>query len=161
MSVHFIVDGYNLMKQIPHILGKNLFRDREGFIRFLEEKRLFGSRNNRVIVIFDGKEDVFVMKEYSEIKVIFTKGETADEKIKKMIEKSMDKKNLVVISNDNEIKYFAKIQGVKTMSAEEILAKIIRKKKEIEEDKKIVPETLEGIRITKELEKIWLRKEKE
>ncbi|MFN7170047.1 MAG: NYN domain-containing protein [Candidatus Omnitrophota bacterium] len=127
MSLHFIIDGYNLMKQVSHILGKRSFRDREDFILFLETERPYGSRNNKVTVVFDGREGVWVKRRFTEIEVIFACGETADERIKEMVEK-LPKKNLVVISNDNEIKYFAKIQGVRAMGAEEFLAKIKRKK---------------------------------
>jgi len=147
------------MKQIPFILKKDVFKDRDGFIHFIIEKRLCGSKNNKVTIVFDGREDVFVSKKYVGVEVIFTKGETADEKIKRIMEKSLDKKNLVVISNDNEVKYFAKIRGIKTMEAEEILAKLKEKRISLEENK-IRPDTLEGIKITKELEEIWLKKKK-
>ncbi|MCM8765430.1 MAG: NYN domain-containing protein [Candidatus Omnitrophica bacterium] len=161
MSLHFIVDGYNLMKQVPHILGRREFRDREDFILFLELERPYGSRRNKVTVVFDGKEDVYLPKINSEIEIIFSRGETADERIKRMVEK-LNKKNLVVISNDNEIKYFAKIQGVSVMGAEEFLGRIIKRKRyaSLPEKEKINPETKEGLEITKELGRIWLKKEK-
>lgn len=149
------------MKQVPYILGKKVFRDREGFVRFIEEEKLCGSKNNKITIVFDGREDVFTLKRYLGVEIIFTKGEIADERIKKIIDKSPNKKILVVISDDNEIKYFAKSQGVKVIGAEDFLARIKKKKTFfVEEEKTIVPESKEGIEITKELEKIWLKKTK-
>ncbi|MCM8783978.1 MAG: NYN domain-containing protein [Candidatus Omnitrophica bacterium] len=159
MSLHFIIDGYNLMKQVPYILKKKAFRDREGFIRFIDEERLCGSKNNKITVVFDGREDVFGLSTYSTIEVIFTKRETADEKIKRLIEKSLYKNILVVISDDNEIKYFAKSQGVRVMGAEDFLSKMKNKKNFlVQEEKKISLESSKGIEITRELERIWLKK---
>lgn len=162
MSLHFIIDGYNIMKQVFPILGKKVFNDREGFIRFIEEERICGSKNNKITVVFDGRENVFVLRKFSNIEVIFTKGETADEKIKKMVAKSLNKKNLVVITNDNEVKYFAKIQGVKTIGAEEFLEKVKKRKEKFSSgDKKIEADTRLGMEITKELERLWLKKKTE
>lgn len=156
MSLHYIIDGYNLMKQIPQVIGKRPFQRREDFIRFLEIERPQGK--NQATVIFDGREDVFLPRMDSEIEVIFSRRETADEKIKKMLEKE-NPKNLIVISDDNEIKYFAKIRGIKSIGAKEFLSKIKKKRGSVLEEEKMSPDTIQAMEITKKLKRIWLRDE--
>ena len=157
MSLHYIIDGYNLMKQVTRLTGKKLDRGRESFIHFLETERPQGSRRNKVTVVFDGHPDVYAPHINSEIEIIFSRGESADEKIKKMME-SLQQKNLVVVTDDNEVKYMAKIQGVKVAGTREFLAKKIRKESNLaKEEEKINPETSSAIAITKELARIWLQ----
>jgi predicted RNA-binding protein with PIN domain len=157
MSLHYIIDGYNVMKQVARLTGKRLARGREGFIRFLETERPQGSSRNKVTVVFDGRTDVYAPRINSEIEVIFSHNESADEKIKKLVEK-YEQKNLVVVSDDNAVKYSTKIQGASTMEAKEFLCrKSGREKSCAAQEEKINPQTSLGIEITKELEKIWVR----
>jgi len=157
MSLHYIIDGYNLMKQVTRITGKKLSCGREGFIRFLETERPQGSQRNKVTVVFDGHLDVYAPRINADIEIIFSRGETADERIRKIVE-SRGQKNLVVVSDDNAVKYMAKIQGAKVLGVEEFLGRRIRRvSNTAKEEEKIHPETTLGIEITKELSKIWLK----
>lgn len=85
-------------------------------------KRLCGSPRNEIIVVFDGFINEPQLGRYSnEIKVIFSYDETADEEIKRIIERAKNKKNIVVVSDDREIADFAKISGAKPLSVNEFL----------------------------------------
>ncbi|KPK96978.1 MAG: hypothetical protein AMJ95_11615 [Omnitrophica WOR_2 bacterium SM23_72] len=99
--------------------------------------------------------------------VVFSRKETADERIKRMVEAAKQPKNLVVISDDKDIAFFARQAGAKPMSAEEFLCrahparrlqaaqeKKSRRQKE-EPDPKISYSLMH--KINQELSQIWLK----
>jgi hypothetical protein len=80
---------------------------------------------NHVTVVFDGQPDQYSMfpGSYSEgsqksqdIRVIFSDGCSADDKIKLMVEEDADKKNCVVVSDDKDIFLYARSLGARVMS---------------------------------------------
>ncbi|MCX5656940.1 MAG: NYN domain-containing protein [Candidatus Omnitrophica bacterium] len=161
MSLHYIIDGYNIMKQVTHITGKKNMVERDDFLRFLETERPFGSLHNRVTIVFDGHPELTLRRRESILRVIFSRDESADERIKKMVENSGEK-NLVVVSDDNDVKYMAKINGARVLGAIEFLVKKERRVPIVhEEEKKISSDTPAGIRITRELERIWIKETNE
>jgi len=157
MSLHYIIDGYNIMKQVTRITGKKMTGERDDFLRFLEAERPFGSFRNRVTIVFDGHPELTLRRRESDLRVIFSRDESADERIKKMVENSGGK-NLVVVSDDNAVKCTARINGARVLGAIEFLRKKERKVPAVyEEEKKISSDTPAGIRITRELERIWIK----
>lgn len=54
--------------------------------------------------------------------VIFSRVESADERIKKLLELIRSPGNVVVVSDDKEIKFFAKAYGAKSQSVEDFLS---------------------------------------
>lgn len=83
--------------------------------------------NNRVTVVFDGHPDhngffpgapVEGASAAHDIRVIFSDGCSADDKIKLMVEELADKKNCVVVSNDKDIFLYARSLGAQIMSVE-------------------------------------------
>lgn len=153
MSLHFILDGYNIIKKIPDFSSKKLKDARKSFIRLIEEKRLTGSKKNKVTIVFDGEQDL-CFKEEQPFKIIFTKD--ADQKIKDMVEKEKILKNIVVVTDDKEIKFSVKPLGVNVLDTEIFLRKI-RKKKIQKEDLKSEISLQEQFEITEELKSIWLK----
>jgi hypothetical protein len=101
-----------------------VFRDlpledgRRGFLRWIADSRPQGSVNNPVTVVFDGHPDHFGMSSQGEIRVIFSDGCSADDKIKRMVEEDTDAKNCVVVSNDKDIFIYARSLGARIMSVE-------------------------------------------
>jgi len=65
--------------------GKSFMDKRSAFISYLDHHGLKGSQRNRLVVIFDGKEDVFAPRMDCSFEVIFTKGGSADDRIKEMV----------------------------------------------------------------------------
>lgn len=161
MSVHYIVDGYNVLKQLPDLEGRPLKNGRWGLIHYFEIYRPQGSIKNKVTIVFDGKSEVGLPSERqlkkSNLDVVFSQDETADEKIKKLVCRIPNPKQVIVVTDDRELKEAVKMYGVKVISVKEI-----SRKKFPQPDEKIIraKTTLnieEMEKITKELEKIWLR----
>ncbi|MCK4859119.1 MAG: NYN domain-containing protein [Candidatus Omnitrophica bacterium] len=151
--LHYLIDGYNVIGQMSFLSGKTLRGEREGLIKFIEQKRPQGK--NEITVIFDGQEKVFPFQQKERgVRVVFSRGISADDKIKKMVEKR-DAKQVVVVSDDKEIIFYVRSLGAKVLSVKEFVEKGLPKKREVfSEEKKMPQQTGE---ITAELEKIWLK----
>jgi hypothetical protein len=85
-----------------------------GLLRWIGDSRPQGSVNNQVTVVFDGAEGSDSL--HGEIRVIFSDGCSADDKIKRMVEEMPTKKNCVVVSDDKDIFLYARSLGTKVMS---------------------------------------------
>ncbi len=96
---------------------------RLGFLKWIANTRPQGSVNNPVTVVFDGHPDYFGSTPYGDIRVIFSDGCSADDKIKRMVEEDADQKNCVVVSNDKDIFLYARSLGARIMSVEAFTAK--------------------------------------
>lgn len=129
MSLLYIIDGYNVIKHpsfsreakrggaADDVSGVS----REELFRFIREKRPAGSPRNRVVVVFDGYSGRQTLGDTGGITVIFSCRESADEKIKKIVEghAEADRKNIVVVSSDREIIGAAKLLGASSLSAQD------------------------------------------
>jgi len=89
---------------------------RRGLLRWIGDSHPQGSVNNQVTVVFDGHPDYFSASPQGEIRVIFSDGCSADDKIKRMVEEMPLKKNCVVVSDDKDIFLYARSLGAKVMS---------------------------------------------
>lgn len=155
MSLHYLLDGYNIINQVQ-FAGLQLKDRRKSLIRFIETLHPQGSRRNKVTVVFDGKKDVFSPPVRSEIKVIFTRNESADDWIKRFVEKTAQPKQCLVVSDDKEIRFFVRALGAKIISVNEFIDKVRKKNQPAETEEASL--SLEKKReITKELERIWLK----
>lgn len=158
MSLHFIIDGYNLIKQAPHLDKANLEGSRKALISLLSLYQPQGSKRNRVTVVYDGRQGSFFAPGSSSlVGIIFTQGESADDKIKRMIEKSENPRNIIVVTNDREIQRFARQNNAQVKTVEDFLAKCDCPKPKVKVDDKIIG-PLEAAEINEEMKKIWLRK---
>ena len=124
MSLHYILDGYNIIHQMPALVSKNLEQQRNGFIHGLESCRPQGSSNNKITVVFDGKAGIIGRMESAIVKIIFSKDETADEKIKRLVEESRNAKNIIVVTNDRSIQYSVRANGAGILSVKEFLSRM-------------------------------------
>ncbi len=111
---HYIVDGYNVI-----------------FSTFLNELELPRAREillsiagsyapHRVTIVFDGKVGVIGP---SMRNVVFTKGEKADDYIKRMVEKMRDRGRVIVVTNDKSIIGYVKYLGAKTITPKQFVNK--------------------------------------
>lgn len=162
MSLHYILDGYNIIHQIPGLSKGNLSDQRDNLINYINNKLPQGSLRNQVKVVFDGKADVFSSNDYKNVGVVFSKGETADHKIKDLVEKSSNKKNIVVVTNDRGIKYAVRPLGAKVIAVKEFLIN----KQETKASQAKINKGHENIKrvskaaetkITEELKSVWLK----
>jgi len=159
MSLRYIIDGYNL---INHPLfarsHKRIKYPQLALLEFIRSKNLTGSYKNKVTVVFDGYLDLPQHKESDfEIKVLFSGQETADEKIKKMLEGSSNCRTTVVVSDDREIKFFAKLSGARAMNIEEFAGPRAGSVDKARETVKPGLNYSQVNKINQELSKIWLK----
>ncbi|MDD2703045.1 MAG: NYN domain-containing protein [Candidatus Omnitrophica bacterium] len=123
MSLHYIIDGYNVVRHRAFVSVKKTGDECRALVFLLNRDRLGGSARNRITVVFDGYPGVNVTeKENAAITVLYSRAVSADEKIKKIVESSGNPKVVVVVSDDREVRFFARSAGAKVMGVEEFLA---------------------------------------
>jgi predicted RNA-binding protein with PIN domain len=158
MSLQFVIDGYNVINH-PKFNPPKRNRDvRLALLELIITHKLCGSTKNKITVVFDGYADLSVMNaKNSDIMAVFSQNQTADERINKLIENSVNPKTLVVVSDDKQIILFAKACGAKSMSVEEFLGR----KEKLSEDNSdsLKPEInySQMQKINQELRKLWLK----
>jgi predicted RNA-binding protein with PIN domain len=161
MSLEYVIDGYNI---INHPLFRAVNRknkdSRIALLQFIRAKRLAGSPKNKITVVFDGYSTIAELSEnVFNIELIFARKDTADEKIKKIVEGSLNPKNIVVVSDDKEIKFFIRSAGARSISVEEFMPHKEKSPGFLNEKDLLKTElTYSQIhKINQELKKIWLK----
>jgi len=160
MSLQYIIDGYNVTHHpgFTRTAFKNLPDSRIALIQLIRTKKASFSPNNKFWVVFDGYPGDLSLESLDKgnIMVVFSRSESADSRIKKLIELIPNPKNVVVVSDDKEIKFFAKSCRARTESVEDFLSfqeKIARRVAQIPEAEISYTQMHE---INEELKKIWL-----
>lgn len=127
-------------------------------MELIKAKKLCGSPNNKITVVFDGYAGSSGQElNGSDIRVVFSCKESADSRIKKMVEVHSNPKNVVVVSDDKEIKFFIRALGARPISVEEF---ICPKDKSQARQKDLLKTELTYTQmdaINQELKKIWLK----
>jgi len=140
----YLVDGYNVIFS-THLKEMEIQEARDYLISFVNSHY-----SQRVIVIFDGRSGVIGGKKG----VVFTTSGSADDYIKKYVEKNAKKEAIVVVTRDKEIISYVKSFGAQVMQPDKFL--------KVEKPKHFVKGVLkpdEARKITKELEKLWVDEE--
>lgn len=96
---------------------------RRYLIRFIEQHAPQGNSSNHVTIVFDGNLEVFGGMTSSAAKIIFSQGESADDKIKKIVAQIQNTKNIVVVSDDRDIQYAVRALGAEVSSVRTFLSK--------------------------------------
>jgi predicted RNA-binding protein with PIN domain len=166
MAIHYIIDGYNVIKQVSFLTGRKLQHGREGLVKFIETYKPHGSARNQVTVVFDGQEDVVSPNMKTQVKVIFSSGKSADDVIKKKVEQAKNPRTIVVVSDDKEIKFYCRSVGAKVLSVKEFVgnAKISKKPHKKQKSKKVLEEKADldnnvASKITEDLKKLWVKED--
>ena len=139
MSIHIIIDGYNLIRQsnsFSDLDRQDIQLGREALLETLAAYRKI--KHHKITVVFDGTNaPPFSQHEVRTkgIKVRFSrKGELADSVIKRMVNR--EKEKALVVSSDMDIVNFAIAKGAATISSldfeEKIAMTIYMDTKEIE-----------------------------
>ena len=170
MSLHYIIDGYNLINHpLFAQVSKKSPDSRLALLEFISIKKPCGSPKNKVSLVFDGyPPDIYKTRyAYPGIDVIFSKSLTADEKIKAMLEKALNCRVIVVVSDDKEIKFFARATGARATGIEEFINSAVpditaldRKKNfKTPKSESLKPELtyVQINKINKELKNLWLK----
>jgi hypothetical protein len=134
--IKYIIDGNNLIGKL-HFLSSLQKKDkqvpREKLAFMIED--YFYDKNIKVSLHFDGYENLPI--KMSKTKIHYSESKIADIKIKNEIELAKNRKNLFVVTSDNNIKEFAKVCGCKVMSSEEFAEQLTRKGNDDEEKRLI------------------------
>ena len=121
MSLQYIIDGCNVTHHPKFIknISKEPSDSRVSLVRLIGSRNLCGSANNLVWVIFDGYPDQSLENlEKGRLRIIFSRGESADNKIRKILELTDNPKNTVVVSDDKEVSSFARLMRARPVSVE-------------------------------------------
>ena len=150
----YIIDGFNLVHKIPSVKKSGI--PQLELILYIKKHKLTGSFNNKVIVIFDGSVEMQARNE-SEFEVIFSGQGSADDLIKARIDKIKTSKypisEVVVVSDDREIRDYAKKQGAVSQRTGDFIKST---KQSINEESKDISYPLQK-EITDEMRRIWLK----
>lgn len=128
MSIHIIIDGYNLIRQSSALSvfdQEDIQMGREALLDMLSSyKRL---KHHRITVVFDGINAPVFSQNRDYVKGIDIKfsrrGESADAVIKRMAEK--ERELALVVSSDHEVVNFAASRGAATISSPAFEEKIV------------------------------------
>jgi len=132
----YIIDGNNLIGKIQSLANlqkKDKQASREKLAHLVD--RYFINKKIEVILNFDGFANQKINT--SKIKLVYSDKISADEKIKKQIEAEKNKRNIVVISSDNNVREFAKVCGCEVILAEDFGKEITEDKNTDDEESRI------------------------
>lgn len=153
MSLHYLIDGYNLIWSAENFGGGKLQNQRERLLKFLEQTQPAGSSHNQVTVVFDGQEDVDSPPWRGTVRVIFSRGENADSVIKRTVDAMSNPSNTIVITDDRDIQRWVKSSKAKVMGCKEFLKSATKQTRQGAAGRKIDPETAHNI--NEEFKKLW------
>lgn len=132
----YIVDGNNLIGKISltsKLQKKDKQAAREKLAHLIE--RYFSGKSVRVIINFDGYANKKI--NISKAVIIYSDGQQADAKIKAQIEEESNKRNIVLVSSDNNLREFAKVCGCTIMLSEDFAKAVLKVNKANDEEVKI------------------------
>lgn len=131
MSLHLIIDGYNLIRQSPWLSpleAQDLEAGREALVQGLADYRRRRPQH-KVTLVFDGWQGGG-LKESRDlcqgVVVVYSRrGERADEVIKRLLAK--ERTRAVMVSSDRELQDFAHEVGATWVAAGEFETQYLRK----------------------------------
>ena len=127
MSIHIIIDGYNLIRQsgsFSDLDRQDIQLGREALLDLLAAYQRI--KHHKITVVFDGTNaPTFSRNNYrvKGIRVKFSrKGELADSVIKRMV--SREREKALVVSSDMDVVNFAAAKGAATIRSSDFEEKI-------------------------------------
>ncbi len=127
MSVHIIIDGYNLIRQsdkFSPLDRKEMQMGRESLVNTLAAYKKL--RHHKITVVFDGSDAPLFLERRDRVQGIDIKfsrgGEQADTVIKRMV--TREKEKALVVSSDRDVVNFSESQGAATISSPDFEKKI-------------------------------------
>lgn len=165
MALNYILDGYNIVKNLSGLAELKLEDGRNGLVQLINRYRPQGSLRNTVTIVFDGQSGwgwgCADGHQQSGMRVIFSSQQSADAKIKELIDRAGAPKSCVVVTNDREIQYYVRAAGAQVLAVEDFAGRL---KPECERvrtvaahEEKQISKVVE-LKITDELSGIWLKR---
>lgn len=128
MSVHLIIDGYNLLAAMggqARREGPRSAPDRDSLVKHLSAYRQ--RKGHAVTIVFDGWQLGYPIEGREHrlgIQVIYSKrGERADQVIQRLAQEF--RSDCAVVSSDREVTDYARAQGAFVMGAQEFAGKLV------------------------------------
>ena len=122
MSLQYIVDAYNLTNHPRFKLITRAVNIQHSLADFIRINKLTGSKNNKVILVFDGyppqNQD---LPENDGLTCMFSRKIEADELIKKIVEESGSVRNIIVISDDKQVQLASRLLHAQVCGVEEFI----------------------------------------
>jgi predicted RNA-binding protein with PIN domain len=158
MSLQFIIDGYNTARHASFKSPGKINDTALALESVIRSKRLCGSGKNPVMLVFDGYPPNPQLKYEQGMTIVFSRQQSADETIKKLVEAARNPKQIVVVSDDKEIRSFVKGCGAISWGVEEFLGKGERRSIRQSAGDPIKPDLsyTQMDEINKEFRKLWL-----
>ena len=160
MSLQYIVDAYNIINHPQFKPRRKSSNIQSSLAEFIRSNKLAGSAKNRVILVFDGyPPHGEKMPEENSLVCVFSRMVEADEVIKKLVEKSGQPRNIIVVSDDKGVQSAIRslkggICGVEEFICGGKSARVLDAALEEREESKISYSQMQAINV--ELKKKWL-----
>lgn len=165
MSLHYIIDGYNVVKQEPVWSNCELKEARDSFLRFVRINKIAGSFRNKITIVFDGKNNYAFPNapkaragKDSAVDVVFSKNITADEQIIEIIKVVKNPRNVVLVSDDRQLRISGRSYGAQVMSVVDFLKRGKQNMPKVADSSNRGLSAHQARKITEELENLWLKK---
>ncbi|NPA48604.1 MAG: NYN domain-containing protein, partial [Thermodesulfobacteria bacterium] len=126
MAIHLLIDGYNLLHQIPELsflMQESPEEARKALLSKLQTYQRL--RRHKITVVFDAWNDPEPRRKVTikGVQVVFTaQGETADDFLKR--EAIKEKERAVVVSSDREIRSYVETYGAISITSRDFLARL-------------------------------------
>jgi len=159
MSLLYIIDAYNTIHHITFVPIRKKIKDpQRALLEFIKDRRLGKKSKSKITVVFDGYPQVSAQNlEETDINMVFSREETADARIKRMVETSKNPKNIVVVSDDREIIFFVKSIGSRSIGVEEFINPQVKPQRKKEDLIKPELNFSQINKINQELKALWLK----
>lgn len=122
MSLQYIIDAYNLINHPrfrPQEKSANIQYSLVNFVRF---NKLSGSKNNEVILVFDGYPPAGQeIPQEMGFTCMFSQKREADELIKKIVENAHQPRNIIVVTDDKQVQMASRFLHARVSSVEEFI----------------------------------------
>lgn len=122
----YIIDGNNLIGSSPDISLDDV-ESRKKIIGIIKKFQL--KKKNKIVVVFDGEPDEFIVENDSSDKliVVFPKfGASADDEIKKILDSYDYFRDVVLITSDRELKEIGRKKGARIVNSIEFYFELKR-----------------------------------
>ncbi|MFA5093505.1 MAG: NYN domain-containing protein [Candidatus Omnitrophota bacterium] len=122
MSLQYIIDAYNLVNHPQFKPAKQSVNIVYALVNFIKLNQLIGSKNNKAVLVFDGFPPANQeIPEVDGLTCVFSYEIEADESIKRMVEACAYPKNIIVVSDDKQVKLMSKILNAQVLGVEEFI----------------------------------------
>jgi predicted RNA-binding protein with PIN domain len=150
MSLHYLIDAYNVIRSSDWLGAGRLQDQREKLLKYIEEKSPCG--RNRVTVVFDGKPGRDWNGWRGPTGVIFSEERDADTEIKERVDAMSNPSQAVVVTNDRAIQIWVRGAGARVVGCDDFLRAGMNRAAPAAPEK---PDAEQQKRITDDLRRIW------